>query len=182
MEMQRSFLGTSRILCYNGIMSCNGSASVHRGYTPLRSGISVKLSLNTMTVHQVRHLCCLTCSPHVVIAFVIVPAQCLVGQFALTCCLGGFSSLFGALWDHLECLYISNCAPVMRADDLVHLSCFTKLVRLNLDSLRGPVEAQQLNYLGRLTSLQELRILFAGHGLDQHLLVGLVSCPMLSLP
>ena len=60
----------------------------------------------------------------------------------------------------------------MRADDLVHLTCFSKLVRLNIDSLRGPVEARQLDYLGRLTTLQELRILFAGHGLEQNLTVG----------
>lgn len=85
---------------------------------------------------------------------------------------GGFASLFGTLWDYLENLYISNCALVMRADDLVHLSCFSKLVRLNIDSLRGPVEARQLNHLGRLTNLQELRILFAGHGLGQNLLGG----------
>ena len=89
-----------------------------------------------------------------------------------TCfCAGGLASLFGTLWDYLENLYISNCAPVMRADDLVHLTCFSKLVRLNIDSLRGPVEARQINHLGRLTNLQELRILFAGHGLEQNLLV-----------
>lgn len=89
-----------------------------------------------------------------------------------TCfCVGGLASLFGTLWDYLENLYISNCAPVMRADDLVHLTCFSKLVRLNIDSLRGPVEARQINHLGRLTNLQELRILFAGHGLEQNLLV-----------
>ena len=79
--------------------------------------------------------------------------------------------MFGTLWDYLENLYISNCAPVMRPDDLVHLACFSKLVHLNIDSLRGPVEARQLNHLGRLTNLQELRILFAGHGLEQNLLV-----------
>ncbi len=90
---------------------------------------------------------------------------------AIACCAGGLASLFGTLWDYLENLYISNCAPVMRADDLVHLSCFSKLVRLNIDSLRGPVEARQINHLGRLTNLQELRILFAGHGLEQNLLV-----------
>lgn len=84
---------------------------------------------------------------------------------------GGLASLFGTLWDYLENLYISNCAPVMRPDDLVHLACFSKLVRLNIDSLRGPVEARQINHLGRLTNLQELRILFAGHGLEQNLLV-----------
>lgn len=95
---------------------------------------------------------------------IIIPAKCPL--------VGGFSSLFGALWDHLENLYISNCAPVMRADDLVHLTCFSKLVRLNIDSLRGPVEARQIDYLGRLTDLQELRILFAGHGLEQNLMVG----------
>lgn len=60
----------------------------------------------------------------------------------------------------------------MRADDLVHLTCFSKLVRLNIDSLQGPVEARQLDYLGRLSNLQELRILFAGHGLEQNLTVG----------
>lgn len=60
----------------------------------------------------------------------------------------------------------------MRADDLVHLTCFSKLVRLNIDSLRGPVEARQLDYLGRLINLQELRILFAGHGLEQNVTVG----------
>lgn len=59
----------------------------------------------------------------------------------------------------------------MRAVDLVHLTCFSKLVRLNIDSLCGPVEARQINHLGRLTNLQELRILFAGHGLEQNLLV-----------
>lgn len=59
----------------------------------------------------------------------------------------------------------------MRPDDLVHLACFSKLVRLNIDSLRGPVQARQINHLGRLTNLQELRILFAGHGLQQNLLV-----------
>lgn len=84
--------------------------------------------------------------------------------------------MFGTLWDYLENLYISNCAPVMRPDDLVHLACFSKLVRLNIDSLRGPVEARQLNHLGRLTNLQELRILFAGHGLEQNLLVRCDSC------
>ena len=94
-------------------------------------------------------------------------------QLHLPHCAGGFASLFGTLWDYLENLYISNCALVMRADDLVHLSCFSKLVRLNIDSLRGPVEARQLNHLGRLTNLQELRILFAGHGLEQNLLVSL---------
>ncbi|KAL3135740.1 hypothetical protein ABBQ38_006209 [Trebouxia sp. C0009 RCD-2024] len=88
------------------------------------------------------------------------------------CPSGGLASLFGTLWDYLENLYISNCAPVMRPDDLVHLACFSKLVRLNIDSLRGPVEARQLNHLGRLTNLQELRILFAGHGLEQNLLGG----------
>ena len=89
---------------------------------------------------------------------------------------GGLASLFGTLWDYLENLYISNCAPVMRPDDLVHLACFSKLVRLNVDSLRGPVEARQLNHLGRLTNLQELRILFAGHGLEQNLLVRVGCC------
>lgn len=84
--------------------------------------------------------------------------------------------MFGTLWDYLENLYISNCAPMMRPDDLVHLACFNKLVRLNIDSLCGPVEARQINYLGRLTNLQELRILFAGHGLEQNLLVWGVSC------
>ena len=63
----------------------------------------------------------------------------------------------------------------MRAADLMHLSCFSKLVRLNIDSLRGPVEARQINHLGRLTNLQELRILFAGHGLEQNLHVGLTD-------
>ena len=89
---------------------------------------------------------------------------------------GGLASLFGTLWDYMENLYISNCAPVMRPDDLVHLACFSKLVRLNIDSLRGPVEARQINYLGRLTNLQELRILFAGHGLEQNLLVCVQCC------
>ena len=89
---------------------------------------------------------------------------------------GGLASLFGTLWDYLENLYISNCAPIMRPDDLVHLACFSKLVRLNIDSLRGPVEARQINYLGRLTNLQELRILFAGHGLEQNLLVCVQCC------
>ena len=89
---------------------------------------------------------------------------------------GGLASLFGVLWDYLQNLYISNCAPVMRPDDLVHLSCFSKLVRLNIDSLRGPVEASQINHIGRLTNLQELRILFAGHGLEQNLLVCVYIC------
>ena len=84
---------------------------------------------------------------------------------------GGLASLFGVLRDYLENLYISNCAPVMRPDDLVHLSCFSKLVRLKIYSLQGPVEASQINHVGRLTNLQELRILFAGHGLEQNLLV-----------
>ena len=66
----------------------------------------------------------------------------------------------------------------MRSDDLVHLACFSKLVRLNLDSLCGPVEARQINHLGRLTNLQELRILFAGHGLEQNLLVCLACICM----
>ena len=62
----------------------------------------------------------------------------------------------------------------MRPDDLVHLACFSKLVRLNIDSLRGPVQARQIDCIGRLTNLQELRILFAGHGLEQNLMVGCV--------